>query len=195
MNNFIDRPTDMAKLERALLPQRRNCRQKVYVLHGLGGMGKTQLAVEFARRHHRKFNSVFWLDGRSEDSLKRSAASCANRIPEGQISETSRTYSAGGSGDLDAVVREVMGWLAQPDNTDWLLIFDNVDREYNPRDPDPEAYDVKRYLSSADHGAVLITTRLAKLEQLGDSQQLGKVDRNQSETMFQSWYKREYGKI
>lgn len=195
MNNFIDRPTDMAKLERALLPQRRNCRQKIYILHGLGGIGKTQLTVEFARRHHRKFSSVFWLDGRSEDSLKRSAASCANRIPEGQISETSRTYSAGGSGDLDAVVREVIGWLAQPDNTDWLLILDNVDREYNPRDPDPEAYDVKRYLSSTDHGAVLITTRLAKLEQLGDSQRLGKVDRNQSESIFQSWYKRKYGKI
>lgn len=195
MNKFIDRPTDMAKLEDALLPQRGDYRQKIYVLHGLGGIGKTQLAVEFARRHHRKFSSVFWLDGRSEESLKRSAASCANRIPEGQISETSRTYSAGGSGDLHAVVKEVMGWLAQPDNTDWLLIFDNVDREYNPRDPDAEAYDVKCYLSSADHGAVLITTRLAVLEQLGDSQQLGKVDRNQSETIFQSWYKRKYGKI
>ena len=185
----------MAKLERALLPQRQSCRQKVFILHGLGGIGKTQLAVEFARLYHCRFSSVFWLDGRSEDSLKRSVASCARRIPEGQISETSKTYSTGGNGDLGAVVREVMDWLAQPDNADWLLIIDNVDREYNPRNPDPNAYDVKRYLSGADHGAVLITTRLAKLEQLGDSQQLGKVDRDQAEAIFQSWYRREYGKI
>jgi len=138
---------------------------------------------------------VFWLDGRNKDSLKRSVASCASRIPEGQISETSRTYYAGGNGNLDAVVKEVMDWLAQPHNVDWLLIIDNVDLEYNPRNLDPEAYDVKRYFSGADHGAVLITTRLAKLKQLGDSQQLGKVDRNQAEAIFQSWYRREYGKM
>lgn len=195
VGKFIKRPVEMAKLEGALLSQRQSYQQKVFVLHGLGGIGKTQLAVEFARLHHRRFSSVFWLDGSSEDSLKRSAASCARRISEGQISETSRAYSAGGSGNLDDIVKEIMDWLAQPRNTDWLLIIDNVDREYNPRDPDPDAYDVRRYLSGADHGAVLITTRLAKLEQLGDSQPLGKVNKNQSEAIFQSRYKRAYGEI
>ncbi len=195
MNKFVDRPTETAKLAHALLPQRQSCRQKVFILHGLGGIGKTQLGVEFARLYHRRFSSVFWLDGRNKDSLRRSVANCASRIPEGQISETSRTYYAGGNGNLDAVVKEVMDWLAQPHNVDWLLIIDNVDRDYDPRNPDPDAYDVKRYLSGADHGAVLITTRLAKLKQLGDSQQLGKVDRNQAEAIFQSWYRREYGKM
>ncbi|MCJ1236425.1 hypothetical protein MMC14_004406, partial [Varicellaria rhodocarpa] len=78
-------------------------------------------------------------------------------------------YSTGGSGDLDTVVREVMDWLAQPNNTGWLLIFDNVDREHSRHNPDSDAYDIKRYLPGADYGAVLITTRLANLEQLGDS--------------------------
>ena len=195
MKEFVDRPTEIAKLEDALLSQRQNSRQKIFILYGLGGIGKTQLAVEFTRLHYRRFSSVFWLDGSSEDSLKRSIASCANRIPESQISEASRTYSEGGSGDLDGVVKEVMSWLAQPGNTDWLLIIDNADREYNSRNPDPDAYDVKRYLSSADHGAVLITTKLAKLAQLGVSQQLSKVNRNQAETIFQCWYNRKYGKI
>jgi hypothetical protein len=194
VNKFVDRPIEMAKLAGTLLPQRQNYRQKIYILHGLGGIGKTQLAVEFVRVYHRRFSSVFWLDGRSEDTLKRSIVSCASRIPEGQISEKSRTCSTSGSGDLDAVIKEVMTWLAHPNNTEWLLIFDNVDREYNQHNPDPDAYDVKRYLSGADHGAVLITTRLAELEQLGDSQQLGKVDKKQAESMFQSWYKRTYGR-
>ena len=185
----------MAELERSLFPQRQSRRQKIFVLHGLGGIGKTQLAVEFARLHHRRFSSVFWLDGRSEDSLKRSAASCAGRIPQGQISETSRIYSTGESGDLDTVIREVMDWLAQPNNTDWLLIFDNVDREHSRHNVDPDAYDIKRYLPGADHGAVLITTRLAKLEQLGDSRQVNKVDRKQAKAIFQSWYKRNYSEL
>jgi hypothetical protein len=97
----------MAKLERALLPQRQHSRQKVFVLYGLRGTGKTQLSVEFARRHYRKFSLVFWLDGRTQDSLKQSIAACSSRIPEGQIAESSRAYLATGTGDVDALVRDV----------------------------------------------------------------------------------------
>jgi hypothetical protein len=195
---FVDRPAEMAELERVLLPRPRQdqCqRQKIHVLRGLGGMGKTQLAVEFARRHHRRFSSVFWLDGRSEDILKRSIASCAGRIPQGQIPETSRQYAADASADIDAVVKDVMAWLARPDNTAWLLIFDNVDREYTAQGGDSDAYDVRCYFSRTDHGSVLVTTRLARLEQLGDSQQLGKVDEAQAKAILESWYKRKHGKL
>lgn len=185
----------MAELERILIPQPgQKQRQKIHVLHGLGGIGKTQLAVEFARQHYRRFSSVFWLDGRSEDILKRSIASCAARIPSGQIAETSRSYTGDSAADVDAVVRDVMAWLAVPDNTAWLLIFDNVDREYRSRSSDPDAYDVKRYLSGADHGSVLVTTRLARLEQLGESQILGKVSKEQGYAIFKSWYKKKHGK-
>ena len=66
--------------------------------------------------------------------------------------------------------------------------------EYD-RDVAPDAYDVRRYFSSADHGSVLITTRLARLEQLGDSQLVSKVNRDQAEAIFQNWYKGKYGKV
>jgi hypothetical protein len=157
-------------------------------------MGKTQLAVKFARRHHRRFSAVLWLDGRSEGILKRSIASCAGRIPQGQVPETSRRCTADGSADIDAVVRDVMAWLARPSNTAWLLIFDHVDRDYKTHGGDPDAYDVRRYLPDADHGSVLVTTRLARLEQLGESQQLGKVSPEQGQAILESWYKRKHGK-
>jgi hypothetical protein len=193
---YVDRPAEMAELERVLMPQRgENERQNIHVLYGLGGMGKTQLAVEFARQHHRRFSSVFWLDGRSKDVLMRSIASHASKIPPGQISETSRTYAGDSGTDVDTVVKDVMAWLARPDNTDWLLIFDNVDRAYEQQDGDPDAYDVTRYLSGAEHGSVLVTTRLARLEQLGESWQLGKVSKKQAQTIFESWYKKKYGKL
>jgi hypothetical protein len=39
-------------------------RQKIQVLYGLDGIGKTQLVVEFARRHHRRFRLCFgYMDG------------------------------------------------------------------------------------------------------------------------------------
>ncbi|KAI1668000.1 Tetratricopeptide repeat [Pyrenophora tritici-repentis] len=192
---YVDRPAEMAELERVLLmrpAQGQRQRQKIHVLRGLGGMGKTQLAVEFARRHHRRFSSVFWLDGRSKDILKRSIASYAGRIPQGQIPKTSRGYAADASADIDAIVKDVMAWLGRPDNTAWLLIFDNVDREYTAQGGDPDAYDVRRYLSGADHGLVLVTTRLARVEQLGESQQLGKVSTEQSQAILESWYKRKH---
>ncbi|CAN9172819.1 unnamed protein product [Alternaria alternata] len=190
---FVDRPTEMAELERVLMPRAgQSQRQNIHVLRGLGGMGKTQLAVEFARRHHGRFSSVFWLDGRSEDTLRRSIANCAGRIPPGQIAETSRMYAADSSADVDVVVKDIMAWLARPDNSTWLLIFDNVDREHKVQGGDPDAYDVKRYLSGADHGSVLVTTRLARLEQLGESQHLGKVGETQAKAILDSWYKQQY---
>jgi hypothetical protein len=195
---FVDRPAEMAELERVLLPRPRQdqCqRQKIHVLRGLGGIGKTQLAVEFARRHHRRFSSVLWLDGRSEDTLKRSIASCAGRIPQGQIPETSRQYASDASVDIDVVVKDVMDWLAWPDNTAWLLIFDNVDREYTKQGSDPDAYDVRRYFSRIDHGSVLVTTRLARLEQLGETQHLGKMSTEQGQAILDSWYRKKDGKL
>ena len=193
-NKFVDRPLDTVELECALLPQQHNRRQKIFVLYGLGGIGKTQLAVDFAQRHHQRFSSVFWLDGRSEDSLRQSIANCANRIPEGQISEKSRNYILSGEGNIDAVVMEVMYWLRRPNNTDWLLIFDNVDRDYQQHDPEPGSYDITCYLPG-DHGSVLITTRLSQLAQLGDSRRLNKVDRSQAHAIFQKWYGSSLGRI
>lgn len=195
VRKFVDRPAEMLGLEQALLQTHgHDQRQKIYVLRGLGGIGKTQLAVEFARRHHRRFSAVFWLDGRNEDSIKRSIAGCASRIPQGQIPETSRASVTDGGANVDVVAKDVLAWLARVDNTEWLLIIDNVDREFGQHSEDPEAYDVRRYLSGADHGSVLITTRLARLEQLGDSHQLGKVEEDQAKGIFESWYKRSYGK-
>ncbi|KAF1913173.1 hypothetical protein BDU57DRAFT_504079 [Ampelomyces quisqualis] len=191
---FIDRQAEMAEIERHLMPGH-NERQKIHVLRGLGGIGKTQLAVEFAYRHHKRFSSVFWLDGRTKDTLLRSIVSCASRIPAGHITETSRTYTTDSDADVRIIVNDVLAWLARANNTAWLLIFDNVDREYGVKDGDPHAYDVEHYLPGAPHGSVLITTRLARLERLGDSQQLGKVSKMQAQAIFESWYRKEHDKV
>jgi hypothetical protein len=174
-------------------PQSEGCRQQVVVLHGLGGIGKTQLAVEFARKHQAAFTSVFWLNGSSEDSLKQSIADCASRIPEGQIPETSRKYSSSANGDLDAVIGDFMDWLRRTENKHWLIIFDNVDRDYQQHETDGDAYDIGNYIPDVDHGSALITTRLANLQQLGESLRLGSVNMSQARAIFRKWYNQDFG--
>ena len=78
--------------------------------------------------------------------------------------------------DVDLVIREVLGWLSIPSNKDWLLIFDNVDRERNPKELDEQAYDVSEMLPDADHGSVLITSRLGSATRLGSSLTLGRIN-------------------
>jgi hypothetical protein len=184
---FVDRPLDMLKLEHALLPGRDNDQQKIFVLFGPGGIGKTQLAIEFARRHHQRFSLVIWLDGRSEDKLKQSIASHTSQIPDRQISKMSRNYVTTGKGDIDMVIREVIGWLTKSDHIDWLLVFDNVDPDYYQRKPQLRAYDITRYFP-AGHGSILVTTRRAQLAYLGDSNVLNKVNRDQAQDILEGRY-------
>ena len=183
VNRFIDRPEEMAKLADALLPLQ-TCQRKVLVLSGLGGIGKTQLSVEFARRYHDNFSAVFWLNGRSENTLKQSIAASASSIPKGQISESSRMFSTLNAIDIDSVVRDALDWLSITDNNAWLVIFDNVDEDYRDQHATPDAYDVSRYFPKSDHGSILLTTRLANLGQLGISLFLSKFDYQQALAMI-----------
>jgi hypothetical protein len=48
-------------------------------------------------------------------------------------------------------VIHVRRWLSDPENTQWLLIFDNYD--------DPGQFDVQKYYPFASHGAIVVTTR------------------------------------
>jgi hypothetical protein len=76
-----------------------------------------------------------------------------------------------------------------------MQFFDNVDREYKAQGGDPDAYNSKCYLSGANHGSILVTSGLARLEQLGGPQQLGKVSKEQGQAVFKSWYRKKHGRL
>jgi hypothetical protein len=176
----------MLQLEKLLLgTQRAAGRRNVAVAHGLGGIGKTQLAVEFARRHSGSFSGVFWLDGSSEASVKQSLADTALRLPRDELMADGAAMLKAAAIDVDVAVRECLHWLAQPSNGRWLLVIDNVDRDHRDRG-DSQAYDVKKYLPPADHGSVLITSRLPGLRTLGAEVKVGAVGREQARAMLES---------
>ena len=49
------------------------------------------------------------------------------------------------------------------------MIIDNIDRECQPDNKDSQAYDVSSFFPPADHGSLLITTRLPSLTEVGTS--------------------------
>lgn len=186
VGKFVQRNAEMEKLERVLIHKARtNGRQKVVVLYGLGGIGKTQLAVEFARRRHHAFSSTFWLDGSSEVSLKQSFVGMARRLPQTELTADGVEMLKHSAIDVDAAVRECLRWLSLASNQDWLLIFDNIDRDFHNKD-DSQAYDVKVYFPHADHGSILITSRLANLQRHGSGVRVGTVDAEQARAILEN---------
>ncbi|EON65745.1 hypothetical protein W97_04984 [Coniosporium apollinis CBS 100218] len=186
-NRFVGRDAEMQRLENYFHPKTSSpTRRKVFVVHGLGGIGKTQLAVEFARKHHSRYSAVFWLDGSSKDRLKQSFVDIAYRLPRDQVTADAAEALKHSNIDFDVVVGGVLRWLSLPSNQHWLLIIDNVDRDHLNKEKDPQTYDVKESFPPADHGSILITSRLAGLERHGDGLKVDKVDDEQAKVILEN---------
>jgi tetratricopeptide (TPR) repeat protein len=84
-------------------------------LSGMGGIGKTQTAVEYAYRHRGEHGAVLWAKADSEDTLKTDFAGIAAKL---ELSEKEGS-------DRDKIVAAVSRWLDT--NAGWLLILDNAD--------------------------------------------------------------------
>lgn len=103
-------------------------------LHGFGGMGETQLAVAFIQRHLQRFSAVLWIDGSTIDRLKQSFVAVATKIPQDEL--TANVVESLQDDRLDAVVivRGVPRWLPLSSNKQWLLMGDNIDRDWNAKE-------------------------------------------------------------
>jgi hypothetical protein len=191
VSQFVDRPTEMAAIEQLLLEASHATlsttrrRRKVVIVYGLGGIGKTQLAVEFARKHGHRFSAVFWLDGSSEANLKQSFVDVAQRLPRNELTVDGAAQLSDEAVEADVAVRECQRWLSISSNTHWLLLIDNVDRDHYDQD-DPQAYNVQAYFPHADHGSVLITSRLASLQRLGLGVKVGMVAAEQARAILEN---------
>ena len=113
-------------------------------ISGLGGIGKTQTAVEYAYRYRDKYQAVLWLNAESPLALKAGCGELARlmHLPHPED-------------DLDQAVLALKHWLeTQPG---WLLVLDNAD--------DPAM--LKPFLPDAEHGHILITSRAQDFQDLG----------------------------
>jgi hypothetical protein len=134
----------------------------VAILYGLGGIGKTQLAIHFARLHQDDFSAIFWLNGKNQKVLIHSLAELLPKLPGINMIVNPKTEK-----EIEQAAREVLQWLAAPGNSKWLLIFDNIDKYSAAKKSGSDAYDIARFFPSTDHGSIIITTRVTRLGELG----------------------------
>ncbi|MFE2836925.1 FxSxx-COOH system tetratricopeptide repeat protein, partial [Streptomyces mirabilis] len=130
--DFAGRETEIARLRERLVRERRAVPQ---VLHGMGGVGKTQLALEYAHRFAGQYDLVWWIDAEQPDELPVRYTEIATRLgiakPEAGAEANARALLT----HLD--VRER-----------WLLILDNAE----------DADQIEPWLAQGS-GHTLITSR------------------------------------
>jgi hypothetical protein len=136
--------------------------QRTVVLHGMGGIGKTQVTIAYAKQHKNDYSAIFWLNCKDEDSLKQSFLRAAQRILWEHPSAMGLAAVKEGK-SLEEVVDAVKQWFDQTGNTRWLLIYDNYDNPKLPGIEDSSTIDIKQYFPDADHGSIIITTRLSQV--------------------------------
>ena len=161
LEQFVGRKSELITIKEAF--QGDGSQRKVVLLHGLGGIGKTQLAVASMKEHRDIFSAIFWLDGKNEDTLKQSFVDMAKRLHR-EYPSSALLRKTTEEKDDNQVVAVVKQWLSLRGNTRWFLVFDNVDNPKLPGPSDPQAYDIRSYFPEAHHGSILITTRSSRLK-------------------------------
>ena len=166
---FVGRETELEyigkillpNMSRASLPEESEHTLHSFVLHGLGGSGKTQLALKFVQDQCRDFDAVFFLKADTENRLNEEFCQIAVKLglePEGFISSS------------ESCKASVIAWMENPvkcaektgvgmlptheksiatEQAKWLIIFDNVD--------DPEL--LSTFWPKSGSGSILITSR------------------------------------
>lgn len=117
-------------------------------LYGLGGVGKTQVVLEYAHRFMADYDLVWWIPSEETDEIVAALAELAERLG----AQTGEDMSAASQEAIDLLRRGVP-------SSRWLLVFDNAD--------DPEA--LKRFFPPGGPGHVLVTSRNQTWSQYGDS--------------------------
>lgn len=171
--HFVARESDLEKMEGLL--QKQNGRRSV-VVSGLGGMGKTQLAIKYAQLHQDEYSAVFFLDITSDKSMRKSYDVIAARITaDHPTTNRLEVTPEKNEQNSNAVVSAVKKWLELPKNTSWLMVFDNYDNPAVPTNTHPERVDIQNYLPACNHGSVIVTTRVENVKL--DSQSSMKIEK------------------
>ncbi|WP_410670507.1 FxSxx-COOH system tetratricopeptide repeat protein [Amycolatopsis sp. cmx-4-68] len=107
-------------------------------LHGMGGVGKSQLAVEHIYRHLQDYDLVWWIDATNAEQIGK------------RLTELAGLLGLPGAGEVRTAVpavREALR-LGRPYRR-WLLVFDSAE--------DPEL--IRPFLPGGGPGQILVTTR------------------------------------
>lgn len=133
--SFTDGKERLEGLCRALTDSERDTR--TVALTGLGGVGKTQLAVQYAHKHCADYSLIWWIRAEEPSTLVSDYAALAQPLD----------LPAEGDEDQELAVEQVCRCLRE--RSDWLLVFDNV----------VQPQDIEKCLPEGGNGHIIVTSR------------------------------------
>jgi tetratricopeptide (TPR) repeat protein len=155
--NFTGRDKDLRQMREELRTRRMPVFQPL-TIHGLGGVGKTQVALEYAHRFRADYDIIWWMDCGQAQYVDASLADLGQ-----QLRERFRV-SVPEEGGVREVSQQVLQTLSEglPDKR-WLLIYDNAE-------------DVEQLtpLLPAGGGHVVITSQDERWQDIGTSLEVDK---------------------
>lgn len=126
-------------------------------LYGLGGAGKSQLALKFTESNVNRFNPILWIDATREETVRASFIRCAAEIglPEEQERQQSVALVD------DRTIQGVLRWLRDRTEVDdeWLVIVDNAD---------DFTWGLRKLMPKGIRGRIVITSRDDQSQKLID---------------------------
>ena len=123
-------------------------------VHGLGGVGKTQIALEYAYRYYQHYDAVLWTRADTQEALISGFVVFASLLELPEQEEH----------DQLKIVQAVKGWLTS--HTRWLLLLDNADDLTLVRD----------FLPPGGRGHTLLTTRASSMGKLAHALEVDALD-------------------
>lgn len=139
---FTGREEVLTQVHNALFSQSDIITNPPLAVSGTGGIGKTQIALEYAYRYSYEYHTIAWVQVRSREELSNDFSALFTLL----------NLSGEQEYEQPQMIQAVKDWLTAM--TRWLLVFDNTD--------DLEM--LKAFLPYPAHGHVLLTTRMHVIE-------------------------------
>lgn len=146
--SFTERGDVLAELESKLNHAHQSSAvPHAVAVHGLGGTGKTQIALHFAITRRGAYSAVLWFDASDPKSLLASF----HRVSYHLGLDSSYTSIANYTLESSPVVSQVLLWLSdRPSEANWLAVFDGVD---------DHSWGLRRYIPTGSAGSIIITSQ------------------------------------
>ncbi|KAA6415096.1 MAG: hypothetical protein FRX48_01848 [Lasallia pustulata] len=161
-DQFVSRKDIMQCLWEQLHVDAQNHKRVAIV--GLGGAGKTEIAIACVHQYHSDHpdHFVFWIHASNADRMRQDLLSAADSL-----------RLRGGNHPAADKLDLLRTWLADPKNGSWLIVLDNADdlRTFTDSEGSPRSGGssgdtfLNRYLPHAPHGSILATSRSKQVGQ------------------------------